>query len=299
MGGTGGKEIYNVFNPSAGIQYRTPFNLKIHGSFGTAFSIPDAFKVAGKYSVSEYFAAWDFWWVKNYVGNPDLKPESSSTYDLGFNYQSENKLISTDLTYFNTHHKDKIIEYTLGGDTTSYMNANNSRMNGVEVLISSNFGALFANKFKLEVYANYTHMLNNEVEESLNDMLGGDSIVLREMLYTRSSNGNFGILFDNYQGFSTRLHARYIGTRLERDNFSSLRPGITVDDYYIKGGYTGSEKILEHPSFLVFDYSISYTIHEQYRLGITVSNLFDENYTEMDGYNMPGRLIIGSFNFSF
>lgn len=299
LGGTGGKEVYNAFNPSAGIQYRTPFNLKLHGSYGTAFSVPDAFKVAGQYSVSEYFAAWDFWWTKNYVGNPDLKPESSSTYDLGLGYQSENKFFTTDLTYFNTKHQDKIIEYTLGGDTTSYMNANSSRMTGVELLISANFGALLGNKFKLEVYGNYTHMLNNEVEETLSDISGGDSIVFREMLYSRSGNGNFGIIYDNYRGFSTRLHARYIGTRLERDNFSSLRPEITVDDYYTNGGYTSADKILEHPSFLVFDYSIFYTIHEQYRLGITVSNLFDENYAEKDGYNMPGRLIIGSFNFSF
>ena len=299
LNGTGGKETYYAFNPSLGAQYTFPFNLKVHSSFGTAFSVPDAFKMAGYYSVSEYFPKWDFWWVKNYEGNPDLKPESSATYDIGFNYSVPNKLVKFDLTYFHTDHKDKIIEYTIGGDTTSYKNANNARMSGLEFLLSSNIGALFNDRFKLEVYANYTHMLKNEVDETFKDISENDSIVTRHMLYTRRDNGNFGLLYDNYNGFSTRLHARYIGKRLEKDNFSRLRPEISAEEYYVEGGYTASDKILEHPAYLVFDYSAYYTINGNKRLGITISNLFDENFTEKDGYNMPGRMIIGSFNYSF
>ena len=172
-------------------------------------------------------------------------------------------------------------------------------MSGLEFLLSSNIGALFSDRFKLELYVNYTYMLKNNVDETFNDISGNDSIVTRQMLYTRSSNGNFGLLFDNYNGFSTRLHARYIGTRLERDNFSSLRPDITIEEYFMEGGYIASDKILEHPASLVFDYSAYYTINGNKRLGITISNLFDENYTEKDGYNMPGRMIIGSFSYSF
>ncbi len=299
LNGTGGDETYYAFNPSLGAQYIFPFNLKLHTSFGTAFSVPDAFKVAGYYCVSEYFPAWNFWWIKNYVGNPDLKPESSATYDFGISYSTPDKLITADVTWFHTNHEDKIIEYTLGGDTTSYKNANNSTMSGLEILFSSNIGALFSDRFKLEVYANYTYMLKNEVDETLKNIVGNDSIVTRHMLYTRNSNGNFGILFDNYNGFSTRLHARYIGSRLEKDNFSLLRPDITSSDYYTDGGYTVSDKILEHPDHLLFDYSVYYTINNNKRFGITISNLFDENYTEKDGYNMPGRMVTGSFTYSF
>ena len=299
LNGTGGEATYYAFNPSVGAQYEFPFQLKLHGSFGTAFSVPDAFKVAGYYSVSEYFAAWDFWWVKNYIGNPDLKPESSATYDFGISYSTPDKLFTTDLTYFHTDHKDKIIEYTLGGDTTSYKNANNSRMSGLEIMMTTNIGVLFDNNFKLEFYANYTHMIENEVDETMSDISGSDSLVIREMLYTRRSNGNFGVFFDSYRGFSTRLHARYIGSRLERDNFSALRPDITPSDYYAEGGYTASDKILLHPNHLLFDYSVYYTLQGNKRFGITISNLFDENYTEKDGYNMVGRMITGSFKYSF
>lgn len=297
--GTGGKEHFYAFNPSIGAQYTFPSRIKIHSSFGTAYSVPDAFKVAGYYSVSEYFAAWDFWWEKNYVGNPDLKPESSATIDFGFNYAAPNRLLSLDVTYFHTNHKDKIIEYTLGGDTTSYKNANHSTMSGLEYMFTSNLGALYDDKFKLELYINFTQMLRNDADEALSDALGNDSIVTREILYPRRSNGNFGVLFDNYNGFSTRFHARYIGSRLEKDNFSRLRPDIKPEDYYTQGGYKQADKILEHPDHLIFDYSVFYTFKENKRFGISISNIFDENYTEKDGYNMPGRMITGSFTYTF
>jgi outer membrane receptor protein involved in Fe transport len=299
LNGSGGKEGYFAFNPSAGIQYALPVGLKFHGSFGTAFSVPDAFKVAGSYSVSEYFAEWDFWWISNYVGNQDLKPESSATYDIGLRYSAPNQLISADVTYFQTNHNNKIIEYNMGGDTVSYRNANDSRMSGIELNFTSNLGELFDHRFKLELYANYTGMLKNEVDETLSGSLGQDSTVTRHMLYTRKSNGNFGVLFDSYSGFSTRLHVRHMGPRLELDNFSLLRPDISPGEYYTRGGYTEADMILKHSAHLVFDYSIYYTLLSHYRVGITISNLLNENYSEKDGYNMTGRMITGSLRYSF
>ncbi len=299
LNGTGGKENFNAFNPSVGAQYTFPFNLKLHTSFGTAYSVPDAFKVAGYYSVSEYFADWDFWWTNSYIGNPDLKPEKSATFDLGLNYAHPNNLFSVDVSYFHTNHTDKIVEYAYGLDTLSYKNANDAVASGFEYLFTSNLGALFNDRFKLEFYANFTQMLKNEEDLALTDATGADSIVTRHMLYTRKSNGNFGVHFDTYKGFSTRLHGRYIGSRLEADNYSGFRPGIHDEDYYTEGGYSLADKILEHPDHFVFDYSVYYTVQKNKKFGITLSNVFDENYTEKDVYHMPGRMIVGSFSYTF
>ena len=299
LSGTGGKEGYLAFNPSAGIQYTLPAGLKFHGSYGRAFSVPDAFKVAGFYQVSEYFPDWDFWWVQSYTGNPDLKPEVSHTTDLGVRFTSPKSPFTLDVTWFGTRHTNKIVEYRVGGDTLSFRNTEQSRMSGIELMGTLDAGRWFASRFKLELYANFTHLIRSEVDEALTGSSGQDSVVVRDMLYTRKNNGNFGILFDSYKGFSTRLHARYIGSRLELDNFSYLRPGITPADYYTEGGYTETEMILELPDHLVFDYSVHYTLMGSVRLGITISNLFNENYSEKDGYHMPGRLILGSIQYTF
>jgi outer membrane receptor protein involved in Fe transport len=141
-------------------------------------------------------------------------------------------------------------------------------------------------------------MLNNTVDETFLSSSRNDSIVSRDLLYARKSNALFGIYYDNLKGFSTRIHARYMGSRLEKDNFSKLRPELTSEDYYTEGGYTAADKILKHPKHLILDYSVAYGI-KNYRFGIAISNLFNENYTEKDGYNMPGRMLMANLNYSF
>ncbi|MEN8156161.1 MAG: TonB-dependent receptor [Bacteroidota bacterium] len=299
LNGTGGREAYNALTTSLGAQYRLPFGLKLHGSYGTAYTVPDGFKVAGYYSVSEYFPAWNYWWVQSFVGNQELQPESSATYDLGIGYTSPNRLVSADVTWFNTVHQDKIVDYYIGVDTISYKNANQARMSGLEVMWTIDLGVLFSNRFKLEFYENITQMFRSEMDETVTGLSGNDSLVTREMLYVRKNNGNFGIHFDNYNGFSTRLHFRDVGSRLERDFFSYLRPDISQDDYYTEGGWTSADMILQHPRHFLLDYSAAYTFQNQMTFGITISNLFNENYTEMDGYNMPGRMFTGSFSYTF
>ena len=95
------------------------------------------------------------------------------------------------------------------------------------------------------------------------------------------------------------INGRFIGSRLEKDSFSALRPGIVTANYYTDGGYTTADKILQHPEYLVFDYSIGYAFTKNVNFGITAANLLDENYSEKDGYNMPGRSITARFGYTF
>ena len=81
--------------------------------------------------------------------------------------------------------------------------------------------------------------------------------------------------------------------------WDNLRPDIKSVHYYTKGGYTESDQILRHPSSLIFDAYAYYTIGGKFRVGITASNLLDENYTEKDGYNMPGRSVMGNISVRF
>jgi outer membrane receptor protein involved in Fe transport len=59
------------------------------------------------------------------------------------------------------------------------------------------------------------------------------------------------------------------------------------------------EELLRHPVSYVFDYSASYSFNENYTVGLSISNLLDENYTEKDGYNMPGRAFMAKFSYQF
>ena len=289
-------EHYYNFNPSVGIKLDIIDGLKLHSSFGTAFSVPDAFRIAGDYKIETYFPDWDFWWRQVYVGNSNLKPETSNTYDVGLSYNRRG--LSFDITYFNTHHKNMIVkDLEMTDDTVRYINSDKAFMDGLELMGSIDLAALAGYRSKFEVYTGFTMLFNfnSTGRKGENDA----TIITRDLLYVRKTNGNFGIFFDTNNKFSTRLHARFIGKRLEEDNFAQLRPEIKEIDYYVKGGYTAGDQVLQHPAHLVFDYSVYYNITPKARIGISVSNLLDENYTEKDGYNMPGRSILGSVSYSF
>ena len=287
-------ENYNTLNTSLGLQYRIIDNLKFHTSFGTAFSVPDAYKVAGKYDVSVYFPDWDYWWSQSYVGNPDLDPEKSSTIDFGLKYSALDQALNLDVTYFNTVHKDKIAEMSLESGEKTYTNADKSKMDGLELASSFDFGVFADRKFKLELYSNWTFMFKSELEF---DVDGGTEV--KDMLFVRKSSGSFGLQFDNLKGLSSRLNARYTGNRLETDSFSGIRTDYNEADYYTEKDYETSDKIIEHEGALIFDYTLGYQFRGGFSVGASVNNLMDENYTEKDGYNMPGRSFLAKVSFNF
>jgi len=274
---------YNTLNPSVGAQYQFLKNFKAHASFGTAFSVPDAFKVAGKYTVSG----------KSYVGNPNLDPEKSRTTDFGVGYSSAKNSLRFDLSYFQTLHDHKIVEEKMASGEYTYVNANESKMEGIELMSSFNLGQFLPEKPELEAYVNFTWILKNDFTQ-----LVGTEILTRDMQYVRNANGNFGLNY-RHDKINMRLNSRFIGSRLERDWFGAQRSGIVAANYYIQGGYKATDKILQHPEYLLFDYSIGYAFSEKVNFGVTVSNLLDENYSEKDGYNMPGRSIVAKLAYTF
>lgn len=279
-------ENYSNVSPSIGIKYFILPSLNVHGSFGTAFYLPDAYQTAGQFTAGG----------KNYKGNPDLKAETSLSYDLGINF-NQGRLLNVDLTYFQTFYRNKIVTDYSNKDFRTFMNANNGRINGLEVMFSTDLAALFAPRHTLELYASYTHLFTDEFDTGT-----GENVVTKSLVGVRKDTGSFGINYEDGRNFSARLNARLIGHHLENDWYAwtpELRPGIGEKDYYTEGGYTAKDKILRHPLHLVFDYSAQYRVTRSFKVGITVSNLLDDNYAEKDGYNMPGRTVMGEVTYSF
>jgi len=172
-------------------------------------------------------------------------------------------------------------------------------MDGLELNASYNVGALFSQQLILEVYAIYTYLFHANCTQKLTGNSGADSTVTQDLQYVRKANGQFGLHLQTPSGWTTCLNARYIGSRIEQDNFGQLRPTVASSGYTTEGGYALSDKMLKYPDFLVFDLSASYTFNRHLKATCLVSNLLDENYTEKDGFNMPGRQFRFNLNYSF
>ncbi|MCY1634783.1 TonB-dependent receptor plug domain-containing protein [Marinifilum sp. D737] len=293
LGNDKSSEDYWELTSNIGVKYEMLKGLSAHISYGDAFLAPKAYQVAGKYTRG----------TSTTVGNPDLNPETSKTIDFGLSYNSYRKGINFDFTYFKTDHKDKIIRSYLPDYSTTYINAQSADMNGLELSTSYDFGALKDYDYSLRLYLNYTHLIDATVKykDAEDNQLEG------EMRYVRDNTASFGIEFDNLKGFSTRLNGRYIGHRYE-NNYMYLAdysnwPNITKEPIVYNEKEVRpdlvNDELLRHPVSYVFDYSASYSFNENYTVGFSISNLLDENYTEKDGYNMPGRAFMAKFSYQF
>ncbi|MFT5750143.1 MAG: vitamin B12 transporter [Ancylomarina sp.] len=293
LGNKKSSEDYWVFTKNFGLKFELFDGFSAHSSWGDAFLAPKAYQVAGEYTRGSSVT----------VGNPDLDPEKSNTVDFGFTYNKFKQGINFDLTYFSTHHKDKIIRSTLINHNKSFINAQNAKMKGLELIASYDFGALSDYDYSFRAYLNYTHIIDADLKYKDAQGLNQKGA----MRYVRDNTASFGLEFDNLKGFTTRLNGRYIGHRYENNyiymaDYSNW-PNITKESIVFNGKEVRSdlihEELLRHPVSYVFDYSVSYTFKKKYTLGLTVSNLLDENYTEKDAYNMPGRSIMAKFNCRF
>lgn len=283
-------EAYRTLNPNLGLHYTLLPGLTVGATAGTAFLAPDAFKKTGSYSYATKYGN------KVYVANPGLKPEKSQSYDVSISYVNSLKGIHAGVTYFDNTHKGLMVNDKSRPDTTSFKNADNASMQGVEVAFAYDLGSLADYRYSLKLYTNFTHLLKADV--TLNN-------VTSRMKYVRKNNASFGVEFKSPTSLMARINGRFIGHRLE-DNWlygydSKAKKNVplqTTDGQPIRPGLE-SVSVPEHPDFMVFDATCSYTFVKKYGVAISVQNLLDENYTEKDGYYMSGRMVTISFSYSF
>jgi len=297
------EETFSVFNPSAGLQYAAAPGLRLHGTVGRAFVAPDAFGRAGL-SVQRGAAGV----ATIAVGNPELEPESSVTWDLGVGVERGALGLDADLTYFDTRVEDRITSVrasfpagarpvTSAGDpvgsVSTYVNANQARMSGVEWRLGWDLGALAARRYSLRLFANATHYLDREetarsVQVDAGRFAGRTDFRPEEVagaLVFGAETGqqirnvagatvNYGVEWDDLRRFSTRLTGRYVGGRTDQDFTDFTR----VSD-------------IEYPAFMTLDLVSTLRLADRYAVSLLVDNLTDENYYEKRGFNLPGRAL--------
>jgi vitamin B12 transporter len=266
------RETHTVFNPSAGLQYRTPGGLRLRTSGGRAFVTPDAFNVAGYAETGTGSGA-----VSIARGNPELRPESSVSWDAGAGLFRPRAGIDADLTYFHTNVRDRISTRptpggglrTPAGDSirsiTSYVNVDEAQIRGLEASLGYDLGALRDYAYSLRLFSSATRILRAD------EITGGARQDIRNVADLTLL---FGAEYDDLRRFATRLSGRYVGERVDTDFTDFSRIGD-----------------VRYPAFLVLDLTGGVRLGDRYRLGLGVSNLTDENYYEVRGYNLPGRAL--------
>jgi len=209
---------------------------RLKASVGTGFKAPTLDELFHSYPVFGFFA------------NPDLRPESSHGYELGFDQTLSSAQISFGATYFRNNIHNLI---TNNADFTSYANVGRARTDGVESFVA--YRPTKAVTLRLD----YTY--TEAVDEILNQEL------LRRPKHKASLNGAWQA--------TTRL--------------SFHTTVLTVGDW-ADGNRNFSIPRLRAPGYTTVDMAANFDLSEKLALFGRIDNLFNRRYQNPTGFLHPG-----------
>lgn len=242
----------------AGVAWQATDFLKLRGSYAEGFRMPSERELAANITT----------WGSTYIGNPDLKPEASETYEVGMDLNW--KGLNGSLTWFSTDYTDMIQTEAIAASTYTYINIGSATVSGIEAELSKVF-ALEGSSWTLEPYAGYTYLLQYR------DNKTGD-----DLLFTPQWNASTGLKVRDGKGFSGAVNLAYTGKT------------------FVQNYETGFGEVVPKGGFAVVDLSVSKKFPFGGKgvkgSGITVraeiNNLFDREYQYVKGYPMPGRTFV-------
>ena len=250
----GRDEDRNRFTPKIGLAWMVTDTLKLRAQYAHGFMMPSADQLAADY-IS---------WGTPVVGNPDLDPEKSVTYEGGLDFSA--KGLNTALTYFYTDFEDKITSDYLADGSRTWNNHGDTTIAGFEGELSYDLGIPFGWSWEVRPYLNMTILSKYE-----DDTTGED------LQYVSDTNYSTGLVVNTGDEIFYRFNVAYAGSQ-------------DVIDYESSYPYP----LVKLSSSTVADMTASYRLPANDRWGAMtlrgeVSNLFDEDYAYVKGYPMPGR----------
>lgn len=248
----------DAFSPKGALVY-TPFErttLKLSG--GKAFRAPNNYEL---YRTTMMGSS------TTYANNPDLKPETSVSWDAGVS-QGLWQGATIKATYFENYFSN-LIYSTVSGSIRNKMNAGKAESKGVEMEAEQKFGT------HAKLFANYTYTdgkitRNNAVPLSV----GKKMTDVPEHMFNLGADAEYG-------PFGVMFMGSYVGKRFGTDTNADTARGVqgALDPYFIG------------------DIKLRYKITDRVTASFSVNNLWDETYFSTT--LAAGRSCFGDLTFKF
>lgn len=231
-----------TFNPAFNITK----NWRVFGSIASGFKAPSIFQVYDEFS-----------------GNPDLKPEKSTNYEIGI--QQMHKKISNRVVYFHRDIKNGI-DYNYA--TFKYFNFVKQTVDGLEWELSATPIS------QLSITANYTLITgeeNTQSRKSFNDTS------YNHLLRRPKHNINLTIGYQFSKAVFASISAKSVSSR------------------YDVGGYKQEDVLLD--SYLLLGAYAEYKWKENVKFFADLQNITDKKFSDIRGFNAIPFLINGGISF--
>jgi len=211
------------------------------------------------------------------IGNPDLKPEESVTFDFGFDWKPT-PLLSISPTYF-IRSSDNLIDYSLtpssaiinadnlivGEEYFYAQNIANSETQGIEIMASSQL--LSINSRSLRLNTGYTY------------------------IKTTSDAGTVSRYIANHPSHQVLAGLSYATSFFQLNTESSYRIR-SADAAEIVNAFVPESYFVTNVKFSLLPFD------NGFRMYTRIMNITDENYQEILGAPMPGRWFMAGIQLS-
>lgn len=244
------------------------YNISLRAGVSSVYDIPFIYSIDGKYLLNRFFTLRGAF-SSNYRlptfndlywepgGNPDLKPEKSLSGEIGVEFSRDK--ISLGGTFFMIKSDDLIQWSPVGNDVWQARNISEASNYGLEFTAEAEH-SFNAHYFKLKLQYDFTRAL--------------DEATQNQLIYVPEHKAN-SILDYSWKKWSFSYNLQYVGAV-----FITTSNSQSLDDYWLSD-VTLSKAFLQN----------------KLQLGVSVKNLFQENYQSVAYRPMPGRNFLMHINF--
>lgn len=250
----------------AGAAYELSSGTRVHAAIGSAFREPTFDESSSRVSFD--------------IGNPDLRPERSRSWEAGAEQEIVRGRASLAATYFNQHFRD-MIQYNglVAEDAPNFYNLAAATSNGVEVTLRITPAA------PLTLAASYTYTKTRVTNAGI-DSSATANFVQGQRLLRRPTNLASAMASYAFRRPETALHLEVssIGDRDDRDfsdNVTFIPKAVTLPSYTVVA-LSGELGILGHGAAASPDIVLT----------ARVDNLFDRDYQQVFGFASPRRTVL-------
>ncbi|MEO6977418.1 MAG: TonB-dependent receptor, partial [Mucilaginibacter sp.] len=232
-------------------KYGTNFTYTVNPSLYLA----DQFKVFG--TIASAFKSPSLYQLFSIYGNKGLKPETTTSYEAGFDWELVKNTLSFNSVFYKYDTKDVIYFKNLTGPPYGvYQNGAFQKDRGFESELKLNLDKLTASAYAAYVTGKQTDVTGKETAN----------------LFRRPKN-TYGatIAYQFIKSFSAGLDYKYTGNRSD----TKFNPDF-------------SSSVINLKHYNLVDAHLQYDANQRITLFADLKNLFDAKYTDWIGYNTRG-----------
>lgn len=236
-------------NPRVGVSLRLSATTRLRFNAGTGVKEPS---FTENYSPSNFF-----------LGNPDLLPERSRSWEAGVEQVFMRNRITADLAWFDNRFRNVIELVTQQNFNGQYQNIGRSLARGVELRTRARLRELL-------VQANYTY-LDGHIQQSSQTSFPfrpGDPLLRRPR-----HSGDVSLTWTS-RNWTARWSSRAVGRRADSDFFTHTVP------------------LTRNAGYGVSDAAFTYVFGRPVSAFVRLENIFDHQYQEVLGYRALGRSVV-------